>query len=156
MCIHPKTGTTTHGNETYPYLLTKGHPQIRTPKSQLEITIYKDPIKTPRRWAKRQSIMRKMRFEENTIRDLGTLNRGQSMLLNLFIKGYTHVNLAVYSADIELTVYGDNLGDLEVADTIIRNQMADGDTIKNDVIQGEEREFATLQWRGHLNETEFE
>lgn len=100
--------------------------------------------------------MRKMRFQENTIRDLGTLNRGQSMLLNLYIKGYTHVTLAIYRHAIELIVYADNMGDLEVADTIIRNQMADGDTIKCDAIQGEEKEFVTLQWQGHLNEIEYE
>lgn len=100
--------------------------------------------------------MRKMRFQENTIKDLGTLNRGQSMLLNLYIKGYTHITLAVYTADIELTVYGDNMGDLEIADTIIRDLMADGDTIKCNEIQGEEKVFITLQWQGHLNETEYE
>lgn len=124
--------------------------------TEKEIVIRIFTYKTPRRWAKRQSIMRKMRFQENTIKDLGTLNRGQSMLLNLYIKGYTHITLAVYTADIELTVYGDNLGDLEVADTIIRSQMAYGDTIKCDEIQGEEKVFVTLQWKGHLNEIEYE
>lgn len=46
--------------------------------TEKEIVIRIFTIKTPRRWAKRQSIMRKMRFQENTIKDLGTLNRGQS------------------------------------------------------------------------------
>lgn len=100
--------------------------------------------------------MRKIRFQENTIKDLGMLNRGQSMLLNLYIKGYTHITLTVYSYNIELTVYGDNMGDLEVADTIIRNQMADGDTIKCDEIQGEVKVFVTLQWNGYLNEIDYE
>lgn len=124
--------------------------------TEKEIVIRIFTYKTPRRWAKRQSIMKKMRFQEKTIKDLGTLNRGQSMLLNLYIKGYTHITLAVYTADIELTVYGDNMEDLEVADTIIRNQMADGDTIKCNEIQGEKKEFVTLQWQGHLNEIEYE
>lgn len=124
--------------------------------TEKEIVIRIFTYKTPRRWAKRQSIMRKMRFQENTMNDLGTLNRGQSMLLNLYAKGYTHITLAVYTVDIELTVYGDNLGDLEVADMIIRKLMADGDTIKCDEIQGEEKEFVTLQWKGYLNETEYE
>ena len=44
-------------------------------------------------------------MNENTIKDLGTLNRGQSMLLNLYIKSYTHVTLHVYTYYIELTVY---------------------------------------------------
>lgn len=64
--------------------------------TEKEIVIRKFTIKTPRRWAKRQSIMRKMRFQENTIKDLGTLNRGQSMK-------YTATIILEYSDGSEMT-----------------------------------------------------
>lgn len=100
--------------------------------------------------------MRKMRMCENTIKDLGTLNRGQSMLLNLYIKGYTHVTLAVYTFKIELTVYIHQPEDFTVADMIIRDQMADGDTIDYQGAENYDGEFSILRWRGNLIETEDE
>lgn len=98
--------------------------------------------------------MRNIRFKENTIKDLGTLNRGQSMLLNLYIKGYTHVTLAVYTFKIELTVYLHQPVDLTVAEIIIRDQMADGDTIEYQGAENYDGEFSILRWCGNLNETE--
>lgn len=124
--------------------------------TEKEIVIRKFTIKTPRRWAKRQSNMRNMRMCENTIKDLGTLNRGQSMLLNLYIKGYTHATLAVYNTAIELIVYGDQPEDLTVAEIIIRDLMADGDTLAFEELENNDGPFAYYQWHGHLIETEDE
>lgn len=124
--------------------------------TEKEIVIRIFTYKTPRRWAKRQRDMRKMRFQENTIKDLGTLNRGQSMLLNLYIKGYQHASLTVYYHDIELVVYADEPEDLTIAEIIIRDLMADGDTLEYDKLQNEDGPFAYYQWRGHLIETENE
>lgn len=124
--------------------------------TEKEIVIRIFTIKTPRRWAKRQRVMRQMNFKENTIKDLGTLNRGQSMLLNLYIKGYTHVTFNIYRHSIELTAYADDPNDLTVAEIIIRNQMADGDTISYDSLQNEDGPFTTLRWRGNLIEIEEE
>ena len=100
--------------------------------------------------------MRKLNFKENTIKDLGTLNRGQSMLLNLYIKGYTHAQLNIYLCSIELIVYAPNKDYLNVAEIIIRNQCADGDTIEYHGPEEYEGNFATLHWKGHLIETEKE
>lgn len=100
--------------------------------------------------------MRKMRFCENTIKDLGTLNRGQSMLLNLYIKGYTHTILDVYLSTIELTVFAPKQNDLSVAEMIIRDQMADGDTLAINELQNDDGPFVTIQWIGRLNETDIE
>lgn len=100
--------------------------------------------------------MRKMRFQENTIKDLGTLNRGQSMLLNLYIKGYQHASLTVYHNEIELVVYAVEPEDLTIAEIIIRDLMGDGDTLEYDKIENEDRHFAYYKWRGHLIETENE
>lgn len=122
--------------------------------TEKEIVIRIFTIKTPRRWAKRQNIMRNIRFKENTIKDLGTLNRGQSMLLNLYIKGYTHVTLAVYTLKIQLTVYIHQPEDLTVAEIIIRDQMADGDTIEYQGAENFDGVFSTLRWCGNLIETE--
>lgn len=124
--------------------------------SRNEIVIRTFTIKTPGRWAKRQRNMRKLNFKENTIKDLGTLNRGQSMLLNLYIKGYTHVSLAVYTFKIQLTVYIHQPEDLTVAETIIRDQMADGDTIEYQGAENFDGAFSTLRWCGNLIETEDE
>lgn len=124
--------------------------------TEKEIVIRIFTIKTPRRWAKRQRNMRKLNFKENTIKDLGTLNRGQSMLLNLYIKGYTHVTLAVYSFKIELTVYIHHPEDLTVAEIIIRDQMADGDTIEYQGAENYDGDFSILRWSGNLIETEDE
>lgn len=124
--------------------------------SRNEIVIRIFTIKTPRRWAKRQTNMRKMRMCENTIKDLGTLNRGQSMLLNLYIKGYTHVTIAAYTFKIELTVYIHQPEDLTVAEIIIRDQMADGDTIDYQGAENYDGEFSILRWCGNLIETEDE
>lgn len=124
--------------------------------TEKEIVIRKFTIKTPRRWAKRQSNMRNMRMCENTIKDLGTLNRGQSMLLNLYIKGYTHATLAVYHDCIEIVVYGEDINALTMAEIIIRDQMADGDTIEYNELENEDGPFAYYKWRGHLIETENE
>lgn len=122
--------------------------------TEKEIVIRIFTIKTPRRWVKRQNNMRKMRFQENTIRDLGTLNRGQSMLLNLYIKGYQHSSLSVYHHNVELVVYGEDINDLTMAEIIIRDLMADGDTIEYDKLQNEDGPFAYYKWTGHLIETE--
>lgn len=100
--------------------------------------------------------MRKMRFQENTIKDLATLNRGQSILLSLYVKGYTHVNLCLYSYDIELTIFAHEQEDLLVAEIIIRNQLADGDSIKYDDISDSEGPLFTLRWRGNFIETQDE
>lgn len=100
--------------------------------------------------------MRKMKMAENTIKDLGTLNRGQSILLNLYIKGYTHATLALYLGCIELTVYGEDINDLTMAEIIIRDQMADGDTIEFQNLENEDGPFSYYKWRGHLIETEYE
>lgn len=97
-----------------------------------------------------------MRMCENTIKDLGTLNRGQSMLLNLYIKGYTHVTLAVYLGTIELTVFAPKQNDLSVAEMIIRDLMGDGDSIECKELKNDDGPFATIQWIGHLIETEIE
>ena len=97
-----------------------------------------------------------MRMCENTIKDLGTLNRGQSMLLNLYIKGYTHAQLTIYRHTIEIIVFDPVPVDLTDADIIIRDLMADGDTIEIDNIDGSDGPFQILQWRGHLIETENE
>ena len=122
--------------------------------TEKEIVIRIFTIKTPRRWAKRQTIMRKLNFKENTIKDLGTLNRGQSMLLNLYFKGYTDVELGIYRRRIELNVYNLGIGDLTAAEMIIRDQMADGDTIEKKNIEDPKGPFQILEWRGHLLETE--
>lgn len=124
--------------------------------TEKEIVIRKFTIKTPRRWVKRQRDMRNMRMSENTIKDLGTLNRGQSMLLNLYIKGYTHVTLAVYLCIIELTVFAPKQNDLSVAEMIIRDLMGDGDTIACNELKNDDGPFVTIQWIGHLIETEIE
>ncbi len=100
--------------------------------------------------------MRKLNFKENTIKDLGTLNRGQSMLLNLYIKGYTHVTLAVYTFRIELTVYVHQPEDLMVAEMIICNLMDEGDTIDYQGAENYDGEFSILRWNGNLIETEEE
>ena len=100
--------------------------------------------------------MRKLNIKENTIKDLGTLNRGQSMLLNLYIKGYTHVTLAVYTFKIELTVYILHPEDSTVAEIIIRDQMADGDTFEYRGAENYDGDFSVLQWCGNLIETEDE
>ena len=124
--------------------------------TEKEIVIRIFTIKTPRRWAKRQRNMRKLNFKENTIKDLGTLNRGQSMLLNLYIKGYTHVTLAVYTFKIELTVYIHQPEDLAVAEIIIRDQMADGDTIEYQGAENYDGVFSIFRWCGNLIETKYE
>lgn len=100
--------------------------------------------------------MRKLNFKENTIKDLGTLNRGQSMLLNLYIKGYTHAQLSIYRHSIEIIVFAPVPVDLMDAEMIVRDLMADGDTIEIDNIDGKDGPFQTLQWCGHLIETDNE
>jgi hypothetical protein len=95
-----------------------------------------------------------MKFKENTIKDLGTLNRGQSMFLNLYIKGYTHAELNIYRNTIEIIVFILDPVDLTTAEMIIRDLMADGDTIEINNIEGSDGPFQTIQWRGHLIETE--
>ncbi len=100
--------------------------------------------------------MRQLNFKENTIKDLGTLNRGQSMILNLYIKGYTHAQLNIYRSTIEIIVFAPEPVDLTDAEIIIRDLMADGDTIEINNIEGSAGPFQTLQWRGHLIETEEE
>ena len=124
--------------------------------TEKEIVIRIFTIKTPGRWAKRQRFMRNMKMNENTIKDLGTLNRGQSMLLNLYIKGYIHVTLAVYTFKIELTVYLHHPEDLTVAEIIIRDQMADGDTIEYQGAENYDGDFSILRWCGNLIETDEE
>ena len=124
--------------------------------TEKEIVIRIFTIKTPGRWAKRQNIMRNIRFKENTIKDLGTLNRGQSMLLNLYIKGYTHATLSVFLCTIELTAFAPKQNDLYEAEMIIRDQMADGDTLAINELQNDNGPFATIQWIGHLIETDIE
>ena len=124
--------------------------------SRNEIVIRIFTIKTPRRWAKRQNIMRNIRFKENTIKDLGTLNRGQSMLLNLYIKGYTNVELGISRRRIELNVYNLGTEDLTAAEMIIRDQMADGDSIEINNIEDSKGPYQILEWCGHLIETENE
>lgn len=122
--------------------------------TEKEIVIRIFTYKTPRRWAKRQRIMRHLRFKENTIKDLGSLNRGQSMFLNLHIKGYTHVTLAEYKFSVELIVYADNKDELETAEMIIRNLMGDGDSIEIEELENEDGPFVVLKWRATLIETE--
>lgn len=122
--------------------------------TEKEIVIRIFTIKTPRRWAKRQRNMRKLNFKENTIKDLGTLNRGQSMLLNLYIQGCTHATLSVYTHEIELTAYAHDPISITTWENIIRKQMADGDTIQNQELENQDGPFTTIQWRGHLLETE--
>lgn len=100
--------------------------------------------------------MRKIRMRENTIKDLGTLNRGQSMLLNLYIKGYTNAELSISRRRIELDVYNLGTEDLTTAEMIIRDQMADGDSIQINNIEDPKGPFQILEWRGHLNETDEE
>ena len=100
--------------------------------------------------------MRKIRMNENTIKDLGTLNRGQSMLLNLYIKGYLHVTFVVTTFKIELTVFLHQAEDLTVAEMIIRDQMADGDTLEYRGSENYDGVFSILQWCGNLIETEHE
>jgi len=100
--------------------------------------------------------MRNIKFKENTIKDLGTLNRGQSMLLNLYIKGYPHAQLNIYRCTIEIIVFVLDPVDLTTAEMIIRDLMADGDTIEINNIEGTDGPFQTIQWRGHLIETEEE
>lgn len=124
--------------------------------TEKEIVTLIKTIKTPRRWAKRQRDMRKMRMCENTIKDLGTLNRGQSMLLNLYIKGYTHATLYVYRHYVELTVFANDPNDLTVAEIIMRNQMADGDTIEYKELENEDETFYFFRWLGNFIETEDE
>ena len=124
--------------------------------TEKEIVIRKFTIKTPRRWAKRQRDMRNIRMNENTIKDLGTLNRGQSMLLNLYIKSYTHVTLHVYTYYIELTVYAPTKTDLEIAELILRNSWGDGDGLEYQEFTDSEHPYVTLQWKGMLLETENE
>ena len=97
-----------------------------------------------------------MKFKENTIKDLGTLNRGQSMFLNLYIKGYTHAQLDIYRSTIEIIVFVLDPVDLTTAEMIIRDLMADGDTLDINLIEGSDGPFQTIQWRGHLIETEEE
>lgn len=129
---------------------------FRTFVTEKEIVIRIFTIKTPRRWAKRQRFMRKLNFKENTIKDLGTLNRGQSMLLNLYIKGYAHAQLNIYRSTIEIIVFAPAPVDLTVAEMIVRDLMADGDTIEINNIEGSDGPFQTLQWCGHLIETDYE
>lgn len=124
--------------------------------TEKEIVIRIFTIKTPRRWAKRQRDMRQMNFKENTFKDLGTLNRGQSMFLNLYIKGFTHSQLNIYRSTIEIIVFILDPVDLTIAEMIIRDLMADGDTIEINNIEGTDGPFQTIQWRGHLIETEEE
>ena len=124
--------------------------------TEKEIVIRIFTIKTPRRWAKRQRDMRKMRMCENTIKDLGTLNRGQSMILNVYIKGHTHAQLDMYRSTIEIIVFVLEPVDLTVAEMIIRDLMADGDTLSINLIEGSDGSFQTIQWCGHLIETEEE
>lgn len=100
--------------------------------------------------------MRKLNFKEDTIKDLGTLNRGQSILLNLYIKGYPHVTLAVYTSKIELTVYIHHPEDSTVAEIIIRDQMADGDAFEYQGAENYDGDFSILRWCGNLIETEDE
>ena len=119
-----------------------------------EIVIRIFTIKTPRRWVKRQRDMRNLRFKENTIKDLGTLNRGQSMLLNLYIQGCTHATLSVYTNEIELTAYAHDPIAITTWENIIRNQMVDGDTIEYQELESQDGPFTTIQWRGCLLETE--
>lgn len=123
--------------------------------TEKEIVIRIFTIKTPRRWAKRQNIMRNIRFKENTIKDLGTLNRGQSMLLNFYIQGFTHVNLDIYTHEIELIAYANDPIAITTAENIIRNQMADGDHIQYQELENQDGPFTAIQWRGHLLETEY-
>ena len=124
--------------------------------TEKEIVIRIFTIKTPRRWAKRQRDMRNMRMSENTIKDLGTLNRGQSMLLNLYIKGYILASLTIYQHEIELIVYAKDMESLSVAEMIIRNNWADGDYLESKELENEDGPFAYYKWRGHLLETENE
>ena len=124
--------------------------------TEKEIVIQKFTIKTPRRWAKRQRDMRIMRMRENTIKDLSTLNRGQSMLFNLYIKGYTLASLTIYQHEIELIVYAKDMESLSVAETIILNFWEDGDYSESNEQENEDGPFAYYKWRGHLLETENE
>lgn len=100
--------------------------------------------------------MRKLNFKENTIKDLGTLNRGQSMLLNLYINGYSHVTLHVYTYYIELTIFAPIKTDLVTAELIIRNSWGDGDGLEYQEFIDSENPYVTLQWKGMLLETENE
>lgn len=100
--------------------------------------------------------MRNMRFKENTIKDLGTLNRAQSMLLNLYVKGYTNVTLAVFNNSVELSVYEPCPKSLDIAEIIIRNTMADGDVLGLEKHMNEHGVYSTLKWCGYLIETEDE
>ena len=100
--------------------------------------------------------MRKMRFQENTIKDLATLNRGQSMLLGLYVKGYTHAQLQLYKYYADLEVFAHEQKDLDVADMIIRNQLGDGDTIEYLDLSDTEGPLFILRWRGNFIETEDE
>lgn len=98
--------------------------------------------------------MRKIRLSENTMKDLATLNRAQTMLLNLYIKGYTHVTLHVYKFNIELTVYASTTKELKEAETIIRNSWGDGDEFEYKVFDESEELFASLTWNSDFIETE--
>ena len=100
--------------------------------------------------------MRKMRFQENTIKDQATLNRGQSMLQHLYIKGYTHVNFSVYLHSVELVVYAPIKADLKKAELLIRILLEDGDYLDYEVFDDTDRPFVSLTWRGFLIETEDE
>lgn len=126
----------------------------RTFVTRNEIVIRIFTIKTPRRWAKRQRDMRNLRFKENTIKDLGTLSRGQSMLLNLYIQGCTHATLSVYTHEVELIVYSRDPISMTTWENIIRNQMADGDSMEYQELENEDGPFTTIKWCGHLLETE--
>ena len=122
--------------------------------TEKEIVIRKFTIKTPDRWAKRQSIMRNMEMSQNTMKDLGTLNRGQSILLGLYFKGFTHAQLSVYTTDIEVVVYIRETTELTIAEMIIRNLMADGDYIEISELENEDGPFTTIKWHGNLIEIE--
>lgn len=98
--------------------------------------------------------MRKISLSGNTIKDLATLNRAQTMFLNLYIKGYTHVTLHSYRFCIELTVYAPTLKDLKDAETIIRNSWGDGDELEYKVFDESEKLFASLTWNSDFIENE--
>lgn len=98
--------------------------------------------------------MRIMRFTENTIKDLGTLNRGQSILLGLYVRGFTHAQLSVYTSDIEVIAYTHENIELTIAEKIIRDLMADGDYIEIIGLENEDGPFTTIKWHGNLIETE--
>lgn len=98
--------------------------------------------------------MRNMEMSQNTMKDLGTLNRGQSILLGLYFKGFTHAQLSVYTNDVEVVVYIRETTELTIAEMIIRNLMADGDYIEITELENEDGPFTTIKWHGSLIETE--